>query len=209
MKRVPRTSRDYQAAERRDQILQGSKEMFAEHGFHGTSMRMINKHVGITDGLLYHYFPGGKQEILETIFNEAQEARVAVLDKLIASIGPDLPLETALTQFLFGMFKTLTGDREFIKIMFRDSESILSDNKNFMLEIIQQRHKSLTAVLEKRAASGEIHMMDFGLAAHQILSVGLVSVLCEVSFINLIGTKDETETYIRNMVAFTVAQWRK
>ena len=53
MKRVPRTSRDHQAVERRDQILQGSKEMFAEHGFHGTSMRMINKHVGITDGLLY------------------------------------------------------------------------------------------------------------------------------------------------------------
>ncbi|QHW34078.1 TetR/AcrR family transcriptional regulator [Paenibacillus rhizovicinus] len=207
MKRTPRTSRDLQAAERREQILQGAKDMFAEHGFHGTSMRMINKHVGITDGLLYHYFPGGKQEILETIFNEAQEARLASMDKLLASIEPNLPLETAMTQFLVGMFRTLTGDRAFLRIMFRDAESIQSEQRNFFSEMIQQRHGTLTEVLKKRAEAGEIREMDYALAAHQILSVGVVCTLREVSFINVIGV--EAETYIRSMVTFSVSQWRK
>ncbi|NBD25830.1 TetR/AcrR family transcriptional regulator [Paenibacillus glycinis] len=207
MKRIPRTSRDMQAAERREQILRGAKELFAEHGFHGTSMRMINKHVGITDGLLYHYFPDGKQEILETVFTEAQESKVAIMDELLASMEPDLPLETALSQFLIGLYTILTGDRAFIRIMFRDAESVQSNRRNFLSEMIQQRHRSLTEVLRKRAEAGEIREMDFGLAAHQLLSVGVVCALREVSFINVVGV--EVETYIRNMVTFSVSQWRK
>lgn len=205
--RIPRTSRDMQAAERRGQILQGAKELFAEHGFHGTSMRMINKHVGITDGLLYHYFPGGKQEILETVFVEAQEARMASMDKLLASIELNQRLEDALAQFLIGLYRTLTEDRAFIRMMFRDAESIQSEQRNFMSEMIKLRHQSLTEVLKKRAEAGEIHEMDYALAAHQLLALGVVCALREVSFINVVDV--EIESHIRNMVAFSVSQWRK
>ncbi|MFC4808092.1 TetR/AcrR family transcriptional regulator [Paenibacillus sp. GCM10023250] len=196
-----------QAAERKGQILRGAKELFAEHGFHGTSMRMINKHVGITDGLLYHYFPGGKQEILETVFAESQAARMASMDKLLASISQNQPLEDALAQFLIGLYSTMTEDRAFIRMMFRDAESIQSEQRNFMSEMIKMRHQSLTDVLRKRAEAGEIHEMDYALAAHQMLSIGVVCALREVSFINVIDV--EIESYIRNMVAFSVAQWRK
>jgi AcrR family transcriptional regulator len=207
VKRIPRTSRDLQAAERRGQILQGAKDLFGEHGFHGTSMRMINKHVGITDGLLYHYFPGGKQEILETIFAEGQEAKMESMDKLLASIKSDQPLEDALAQFLIGLYETLTEDRAFIRMMFRDAESIQSERRNFMSEMIKLRHLSLTEVLKERAEAGEIHEMDYALAAHQMLSIGVVCALREVSFINVVDV--EIESHIRNMVAFSVSQWRK
>lgn len=207
MKRTPRTSRDLQAAERREQILQGAKELFAEHGFHGTSMRMINKQVGITDGLLYHYFPQGKQQILETIFDEAQTERMAAMDELLASIVPNQPLDLALTQFVLGMSKKLTDDKAFLRIMFRDADTILSERRNFLSEIIQQRQRSLTDVLRKRVEAGELKEMDCALAAHQVLNIAIVTMLREVAFINSLGM--EVETYIRNMVAFTVSQWRK
>ncbi|MGG1518119.1 helix-turn-helix domain-containing protein [Paenibacillus oryzisoli] len=207
MKRIPKTSRDFQAAERREQILQGAKELFAQHGYHGTSIRAMHKHIGITDGLLYHYFPGGKQEILETIVKEAQESRFQQMDELIKGIHPGQPLEVALYQFISGMVTKMLGDRDFLKIMLRDSEQIVSGDKHFMSDMVLQRLKDLTAALARRAAAGEIREMDFEAAARQVISVGLMVVMSQVTAINLV--QSDLDGYLRKMVTFTVSLWRK
>ena len=207
MKRVPKTSRDHQAVERRAQILQGAKELFAKHGYHGTSIRTINKHIDITDGLLYHYFPGGKQEILETIFRESQQARLLLMDQLIAAIHPGQPLEEALYLFVASMVSTMVGDKEFIKIMLRDSDNIQSEDKNFMGELILQRHQALTDALARRAQTGEIRELDFQAAAKQVISIGVMVIVSQVTAINMIKT--DVDSYLRNMITFTVSLWRK
>lgn len=207
MKRVPKTSRDHQAAERREQILLGAKQLFAQHGYHGTSIRAMNKHIGITDGLLYHYFPSGKQEILETIFREAQHARMQILDELIKGIHPGQPLEEALYLFISGLVNTLLGDPDFIKIMLRDSNNILSEDKNFMTEMILQRHNALTEALVRRAETGEIREMDFQAAAKQVISVVMMVVLGQSTAINMV--ESDVDGYVRQMVAFTVSLWKK
>lgn len=207
MKRVPKTSRDHQAVERRAQILQGAKELFAKHGYHGTSIRTINKHIDITDGLLYHYFPGGKQEILETIFRESQQARLLLMDQLIAAIHPGQPLEEALYLFVSSMVSTMVGDKEFIKIMLRDSDNIQSEDKNFMGELILQRHQALTDALARRAQTGEIRELDFQAAAKQVISIGVMVIVSQVTAINMIKT--DVDSYLRNMITFTVSLWRK
>jgi AcrR family transcriptional regulator len=207
MKRVPKTSRDHQAAERREQILLGAKQLFAQHGYHGTSIRAMNKYIGITDGLLYHYFPGGKQEILETIFRESQEARMEILDELIKAIHPGQPLEEALYLFTSGLVNTLLGDPDFIKIMLRDSNNILSEDKNFMTEMILQRHNALTEALVRRAETGEIREMDFQAAAKQVISVVMMVVLGQSTAINMV--ESDVDGYVRRMVAFTVSLWKK
>ncbi|TXK82663.1 TetR/AcrR family transcriptional regulator [Paenibacillus sp. N3.4] len=207
LKKDPKTSRDLQAVERRMQILQGAKELFAQHGYHGTSIRAINKHIGITDGLLYHYFPGGKQELLETIFQEAQQVRLQLMDKLIAGIQPGQPLEDALYQLLISLVKTIAGDKDFIKIMLRDSDSIQSKDKNFLTEVILQRHQALTDALANRALAGEIQQMDFQAAAKQVISIGVMVIVGEIAAVKVINT--DLETYLKNMIAFTVSLWRK
>lgn len=207
MKRVPKTSRDHQAAERREQILLGAKQLFAQHGYHGTSIRAMNKHIGITDGLLYHYFPGGKQEILETIFREAQHTRMEIMDQLIKKIHPGLPLEDALYQFISGLVKTLLGDPDFMKIMLRDADNILSEDKNFMNELILQRHNALSEALARRADAGEIQEMDFRLAAKQVISVGMMAIIGQIMPVKLV--EPDVDSYLKKMIAFTVSLWRK
>jgi AcrR family transcriptional regulator len=208
MKKVPRTNRDLQAAERRVQILQGAKELFAKHGYHGTSIRTLNKHIEITDGLLYHYFPGGKQELLETIFQEAQVIRLKIMDDLIVGIGPGQPLEEALYLLVSSMVKTMVGDKDFMKIMLRDSESILSEEKNFFSEMILQRHQALTDALARRAKDGEIREMDYQAAAKQVISIGVMVVFSEVTELNLID-KSDVDSYLKNMVTYTVSLWKR
>ncbi|MDR6553425.1 TetR/AcrR family transcriptional regulator [Paenibacillus qinlingensis] len=207
MKRIPKTSRDHQAAERREQILLGAKQLFAQHGYHGTSIRAMNKHIGITDGLLYHYFPGGKQEILDTIFREAQHTRMELMDQLIKGIHPGQPLEEALYLFISRLVETMIGDPDFMKIMLRDSDNIVSEDKNFMSQLIMQRHLALTDALAKRAEAGEIREMDFRAAAKQVISVGMMAVLGQFTAVNVLET--DIDSYLKRMVAFTVSLWRK
>lgn len=64
------TSRDLQASERREQILNAARQLFVQEGYHAASMRAINKKVGMSDALTYHYFPEGKLEIFNTIIRE-------------------------------------------------------------------------------------------------------------------------------------------
>ena len=55
---VPRRQ---QAEERREQILDAAIRIFCEKGFAGTTIRDIAREVGVTEGLLYHYFESKDQ----------------------------------------------------------------------------------------------------------------------------------------------------
>ncbi|PTV93069.1 TetR family transcriptional regulator [Halanaerobium saccharolyticum] len=52
----------------REKILNESLDLFAEKGYHGTSMREIAKAVGIKGSSIYNHF-SGKEEIFSELFN--------------------------------------------------------------------------------------------------------------------------------------------
>jgi len=55
-----------QLTERND-VLPMLSELFREHGFEGTSLALITERTGLGKGSLYHFFPGGKQEMAEAV----------------------------------------------------------------------------------------------------------------------------------------------
>ena len=67
----PRTSTQFETIrqEKKKLILDSALELFAENGFHATSMSMIAKKGGISKGLAYNYFES-KNDILEEIIDE-------------------------------------------------------------------------------------------------------------------------------------------
>jgi AcrR family transcriptional regulator len=48
------------AGGRREQILRGSMKLFAKKGFRGTTTREIARHLGISEALMFKYFPSKK-----------------------------------------------------------------------------------------------------------------------------------------------------
>lgn len=48
------------AGGRREQILRGSMELFARKGFRGTTTRELAQHLGISEALMFKYFPSKK-----------------------------------------------------------------------------------------------------------------------------------------------------
>ena len=87
-----KNQRQEQAAATRQKLLTSAQHLFAQNGYKGTTVRMINRSVDLADGLLYHYFPGGKKEIfkevitgnMQEMFQELQEPeKQDVYEKLV------------------------------------------------------------------------------------------------------------------------------
>lgn len=60
-------------AEREQMIVRKAVQYFAEHGFDG-STRELAKHIGVTQSLLYRYFPN-KEALIDKVYSQVYVAR--------------------------------------------------------------------------------------------------------------------------------------
>jgi len=79
--------RSIQKEQRRQQILFCCLDLFVHKGYNGTTVRDIAQKVGMSVGLLFHYFPT-KQAILEELLKFAQSGVSSVLELMNQPISP-------------------------------------------------------------------------------------------------------------------------
>lgn len=72
----------------RDRIVTATTELFRRRGYHATSLKDITAGAAAPIGSLYHYFPGGKGELAETVITETGAAYQQLFE-LIADAAPD------------------------------------------------------------------------------------------------------------------------
>jgi len=92
-------------AARKNQILDSAAAVFAEKGFHPTTIRDIAKHAGIADGTIYNYF-ASKPALLLGIFERMR-------DRIMAEAAPppaDFDLRAFIRLFLFHPLMALKQD---------------------------------------------------------------------------------------------------
>lgn len=54
----------------RADVLPALTEVFREHGFEGASLSLIGRRTTLGKGSLYHFFPGGKEEMAAAVLSE-------------------------------------------------------------------------------------------------------------------------------------------
>jgi AcrR family transcriptional regulator len=88
----------------KDRILDSSGELFRRQGYMGTGIKQILKAAGAPFGSLYHFFPGGKEELgAETIRRSG-----ALYGLLLGEfVGPDVELARGVRDFFAGAARTL------------------------------------------------------------------------------------------------------
>jgi AcrR family transcriptional regulator len=60
-------------AERREQLIDAALSVAAREGHDNLAFEAVAKRAGVTRNLVYHYFPGGRQELLEAAVHRAGE----------------------------------------------------------------------------------------------------------------------------------------
>ena len=67
----------------RQKILETAADLFKSQGYHATGLNQIIKESGAPKGSIYHYFPGGKEELaIESIKLAVQKVKDGLMDNL-------------------------------------------------------------------------------------------------------------------------------
>src|SRR5262245_263059 len=113
--------------ETRTRILDAAEELFMQHGFEGTSMRLLTAKAQVNLAAVNYHF-GSKDALIEAVFRRRLDpmnsARVAALDKAEAEgAGRPLSPETIIRAFVGESLRmvedTKGGGRNFIRLLGR------------------------------------------------------------------------------------------
>jgi AcrR family transcriptional regulator len=143
--------RRQQKEERREQILDATLRVFSEKGYSGASMRDIAREVGVTEGLLYHYFES-KEQLMNACWKERSWR--AQLEKILAG-AEGVPLDQVLREMIGNFLDTLRKNCA----MVRFCASEMQHNPEMAaghVERIEDNKKLIRGFLLARQAAGEI-----------------------------------------------------
>src|SRR4051794_28297309 len=91
--------------ETRTRILNAAEELFMQHGFEGTSMRLLTATAGVNLAAVNYHF-GSKDALIEALFRRRLDpmngARIAELDRLEAESSGRPPAADAIIRAFVG-----------------------------------------------------------------------------------------------------------
>jgi AcrR family transcriptional regulator len=111
---------DEDKASRRTAILAAAKEVFAERGYHATTIADIARCAGLSYGSIYWYYESKEVLFHELMSSEAAALRIAV-DTAVRSAslneGPEAPFKAAVRATL----EFYEADKALVRLLFRDA----------------------------------------------------------------------------------------
>ncbi len=112
------TRRQEQAAARREQLLAVALDLFAERGVRGTAVRDIAQAAGITEGLIYHYFPS-KSALLQAVME-----RYDCLPEMteIAPVLAGVPVREALVQMGTRFLDLVARNQKYVTMIHTEAQ---------------------------------------------------------------------------------------
>ncbi|GAB4301137.1 MAG: TetR/AcrR family transcriptional regulator [Marinilabiliales bacterium] len=130
----PRKPEQYQKIreEKKSYILKTALKLFAENGYHSTSISKIASNAGISKGLIYNYF-NSKEDLLKQIFND-------IVEKIMTSLDPnkdEIITNEEANNFFDVFFESLVNNPEEWKLIYQ-----LSIQQEVMDFLIEENHNN-------------------------------------------------------------------
>lgn len=120
----------------KEKILKAALKLFAENGYHKTSISQIAKEAGVSKGLTYNYF-NSKEELLLFIIDDATNEMLSVAGDLAPELSYEDMLQKTLTQFIL----FLKQNREYLT--FQLSLLFQPDLRKIVIAPLQRRAEHL------------------------------------------------------------------
>lgn len=148
---TPQAPRRQQAEERREQILDAAMKVFSEKGFAGASVRDIAGSIGVTEGLIYHYFES-KDQLMNACWKE--RSWHAHLGRILTE-AKGVPLEKVLRDIVVDFLQTLREHAPSVRICMAESQRS-PEIAAWLLARFADNQRLIVDFLGARAAAGEI-----------------------------------------------------
>jgi AcrR family transcriptional regulator len=154
--------------ERREQIVEAAKVVFARKGFTGATNRDIAQEAGVTPGLIYHYFRD-KRDLFEAIIAEHSPLTAGAALLLAPDVNEQEP-RRLLTDLATGLLrrletvKNLPATYLLIGEALRDPEVRAHFNSNYARVV-----EALASYLRAQMVRGRLRILDPELVAQLFL----------------------------------------
>jgi AcrR family transcriptional regulator len=110
---MPKISEDRKAA-RREQILEGARRCFAEHGYEGATVTKLEREIGLSRGAIFNYFPSKEALFLELASRDsARMSEIWLEQGLDAVVREVVELDPAWLSVNLELIRRVRTDREF------------------------------------------------------------------------------------------------
>ena len=108
----------------KERILSAAARQFALYGYEGAPLRAIADEVGIRAASIFHHFPGGKQELYETITAELMDLAQS---RLLSVAGLGLGPAETLTVFAAVFWDALAEKPDMASLLLREAFETVSE----------------------------------------------------------------------------------
>jgi len=147
----PRTAEQFEEIreEKKKLIMQVALELFANDGYHSTSISKIAQKAGISKGLMYNYFES-KEELLSSIFNHIMNRTMDMIDPNHDEIITHEEAEVFFDRFFdvlidnpqeWRLFYQLTVQKEVMKLLMQENMNIkVQHNQQLLLNYFAKQN---------------------------------------------------------------------
>src|SRR3954466_7018251 len=154
---------------RADEVVAAAARMFAERGFHATSMQDLVEATGLTAGGLYHYI-GSKDQLLVRICHQLMEP---LLERVREIVAGDDPADVQLREIVRAWTAHVEDYRHHMRV-FQQERHVLERGRQW--REVRRRRKAfeelLTEVLERGERDGTLRFAaDRDLALRALLGM--------------------------------------
>lgn len=196
-----------QAEATKHRLVEAAKKAFSEKGYKETSVRALSRSIGISEGLLYHYFPDGKKELFREILREELSGASEKLIQLENDKEmPSLPIEEALDRIFSAISSAVKGHIDIIRIIVKESEVREFISGDDICRLLGSFSGWFEEMLKKRVESGEIRNIDCKATAFT-----LISLLVNYALVCVLGIDSEffdDPERRRKMINYHVSLWK-
>jgi AcrR family transcriptional regulator len=117
-----RASSPEEKERRRQDILAAAKQVFAERGYHATTMADVARAAGLSYGSVYWYFES-KEVLFHALMASEERALRRHLARTLAA-APEDPPDAAFRAAVRATFEFFEADRDAVKLLLRDATAL-------------------------------------------------------------------------------------
>jgi TetR/AcrR family fatty acid metabolism transcriptional regulator len=123
---VPKVQSAPVTGDKEARILAAAVRVFAEHGYHGSSMAVVAREAGVATGTTYLYFDR-KQDLLVTLFQRHLTEYMARCAPILAGEAPGVPRLRRLAEQHLAFFAEDRQLATVFQIHIREPDPLLAD----------------------------------------------------------------------------------
>lgn len=181
--------------ERRRQILDAAKAVFADAGYHGASINAIIEKAQIARGTFYLYFES-KAAVFDSILDQAMAELRSRIQRIEVEDPAALPPQVQLRNQIVATLEYIIGDRALAALILSSSHAPEAEATERLDQFYGEVRRLIVRALEQGAAIGLVRKCQPELVAGALL--GMVRGVIEVMMLE--GSPYPVEEVVNELI---------